>query len=168
MLNEEVEDEITALSSIYEDTFSRTDEDKIRVIITPADEDVSSEGDTSVLDFVSDIRLNYRFQFRSNESELLRALACELCCRFARVVSGGHHTSGIPSRSHPRLLFKQPQQLPLQYNPQAGHPCEPTATGLTVQIQLMHHAKSRSCLTVSRIFLTSFFAVLRIKPCHVR
>ena len=47
MLQEEVEDEITALSSIYGDSFTRIDEDKIRAIITPADEDLSREGETS-------------------------------------------------------------------------------------------------------------------------
>ncbi len=39
MLGEEVEDEILALESIYEDRFSRTADNRIRAIITPEAED---------------------------------------------------------------------------------------------------------------------------------
>jgi hypothetical protein len=45
MLAEEVEDEITALSSIYGDAFSRIAEEKVRAIVSLCDENASTEGE---------------------------------------------------------------------------------------------------------------------------
>ncbi|BDA47915.1 probable RWD domain-containing protein 4 [Coccomyxa sp. Obi] len=47
MLSEEVEDEILALESIYDSLFSRTDGNHIRAVISPAEEDHSTEHDSA-------------------------------------------------------------------------------------------------------------------------